>query len=127
MLLTIVNLINYILNFGYSFHTITLLAVLIYIFIFYYFRSSIKTNKIVMTTLFICIIIDLFCIIYIYTSVNENNKIINNINKKLNKPKEKEKEKIKKKSKKNKKKSKNIIKTYKEDALSTIETYETII
>ena len=101
MLLTIVNLINYVLKFGFSFYIIALLAVLIYVFVIYYFNPLIKTNKIFMTILIICIIVDLVCIMYIYSSINENNNdIIKNIN--TNKKEKTKKEKTKKKNKKRK-------------------------
>ena len=128
MLLTIVNLINYVLKFGFSFYIITLLVILIYAFIIYYFNSLVKTNKIFMTILIICIIVDLVCIMYLYSPTNKNNNdIIKNINtNKKEKTKKKNKKEKNKKNKTNKTKSNNTIKTFNEDVLTNIETYETI-
>jgi archaellum component FlaF (FlaF/FlaG flagellin family) len=81
-----------------------------------------------MTILIICIIVDLVCIMYLYSPTNENNNdIIKNINtNKKEKTKKKNKKEKNKKNKTNKTKLNNTIKTFNEDVLTNIETYETI-
>ena len=77
MLLTITNLINYILGLNIPFLAITTLIIIVYIYVIYNYQSNILDNKILLITLIILLIIDLFAIYYIqfYSPKNINSII----------------------------------------------------
>jgi hypothetical protein len=135
MLITILNLLNYATYNYLPFYGITAIIIALYAYIIKYYYNNLIENKYILVLLLILLIIDITCIIFVYTNFyndditlkgkDNNIKIIKNDkkdNKKKLKPKPKNKTDV---QLINDKTSLDELLTYKSDNNDTIETYRT--